>query len=280
MALAVRKMTNRRTRFVVSPHGMLEPWALQQSRLRKGVAWRCWQQRELSQAHCIHALCEAEAISIRELNLGPPICIIPIGVALPETLPDWTSRSNTLLFLGRSHPKKGLAELLKAFFRIERRGGWRLVIAGWGDGSYLDDIRRLAGELRLDREVEFAGPVSALRKDELFRQSSAFILPSHSEGLPMSVLEAWSYGLPALITPECHLDIGIERGAAIRIEPSEPSIERGLRALFTASRADLEAMGRRGRELASERFAWGKVAKQFAALYEWTLGGGKPDFIA
>jgi glycosyltransferase involved in cell wall biosynthesis len=279
LALAARQIAESRTPYIVSPRGMLEPWALQLSRLKKNLAWRLWQGRLLKQAACIHALCEAEASSIQKLNLGRPICIVPNGVTLPDALPERTASSKTLLFLGRIHPKKGLAELLNAFSRIEQKNGWRLAIAGWDDGGHLDDLRALAGQLGLQRDVEFTGPVFGDRKNELFRQSAAFILPSHSEGLPMAVLEAWSYKLPALISTECHLDIGFRTGAAIRADPNVASIESGLRELFAKSPAELQAMGGKGHSLAAERFTWQKIAEQFAGVYEWMLGGAKPDYV-
>jgi len=63
----------------------------------------------------------------------------------------------------------------------------------------------------------FFGPAFGEEKEELLRSASAFILPSFSEGLPMSVLEAWAYGLPVVITPECNLPEGFAFQAALEI---------------------------------------------------------------
>lgn len=128
-------------------------------------------------------------------------------------------------------------------------------------------------------DVEFVGPVFGDRKDELYRSSSAFILPSHREGLPMSVLEAWSYGLPVLMSTECHLDIGFRVGAAVRVEPDVGSIELSLRDLFSRTHAELQSMGEKGRRLSASEFSWESVADEFAGVYEWLLGGVKPDYV-
>lgn len=277
-SIALWKMSGPKRPYIISPHGMLDPWALKMKSLKKKIGWQLWQGSLMRHATCIHALNKAEAASIANLNLGRPICIIPNGVTLPERPRERPPILNTLLFLGRIHPKKGLQELLRAFSRIEqsRRNNWRILIAGWDDGGHLRVLRSLAKALNLDASVEFVGPVYGAEKDRLFQLSTAFILPSHSEGLPMSVLEAWSYGLPVIISNECHLDIGFQKGAAIKVDPNVQSIEFGLRTLFAKTAVDLEVMGKNGRALVTHEYTWEHTAEQFALVYEWILGAPKP----
>lgn len=70
----------------------------------------------------------------------------------------------------------------------------------------------------------------------------------------MAVLEAWAYGKPVLMTPECNLPEGFAAGAAIRIETGAESIATGLRALFSMSPAALGEMSAKGGRLVAERF--------------------------
>jgi poly(glycerol-phosphate) alpha-glucosyltransferase len=219
----------------------------------------------------------------------------------PSTLDVGRSTPRTLLFLGRIHPKKGLPNLIRAFKKAldARRAthdatAWQLVIAGWDQGGHEAELIKLCGELGLsfqsreskdegresarvsDTSVVFWGPAFKEEKDELLRSADAFILPSFSEGLPMSVLEAWAYGLPVMMTPECNLPEGFVSDAAIRIETDAPSIAHGLDTLFSMTDADLHAMGARGYELVKQRFTWKKVAAQMSSVYNWMLGGGTP----
>ena len=92
----------------------------------------------------------------------------------------------------------------------------------------------------------------------------------------MSVLEAWAYGLPVVMTPECNLPEGFIADAAIRIETSAESIAEGLRTLFSMNDSDLISMGQRGRALVTERFTWQAVAERMKQAYDWMLGGGVP----
>ena len=138
-----------------------------------------------------------------------------------------------------------------------------------------------AGRSPLDSaEVLFFGPAFGEEKEALLRSADAFILPSFSEGLPMSVLEAWSYGLPVLMTPECNLPEGFANHAALEIrsgggsfQGSDFSFQHGLRALLEMSGAQRASMGLRGRKLVEEKFTWQKVAAQMRALYEDILPG-------
>jgi poly(glycerol-phosphate) alpha-glucosyltransferase len=122
--------------------------------------------------------------------------------------------------------------------------------------------------------VKFVGPVYGPRKVELLRGVDAFILPSFSEGLPMAVLEAWSYRLPVIMTRHCNLPAGFEVGAAVRVDPDGESVARGLQQLASMSLAERRAMGIRGRELVAERFTWPTVAQQMLAVYRWIWGAG------
>jgi len=69
---------------IISPRGMLDKWALRNSRWKKRVAGWLFENEHLRQAACIHALCEVEAHAIRDFGLKNPIAIIPNGIDMPE----------------------------------------------------------------------------------------------------------------------------------------------------------------------------------------------------
>jgi poly(glycerol-phosphate) alpha-glucosyltransferase len=105
-------------------------------------------------------------------------------------------------------------------------------------------------------------------------------MPSLSEGLPMTVLEAWAYAKPVLMTPECNLPEGFGAGAALQIGTSPEEIATGLKQLMEMSDDDRRAMGIRGRTLVATRFSWPRIGEQMRSVYEWVLGGGPtPDAI-
>jgi poly(glycerol-phosphate) alpha-glucosyltransferase len=120
-------------------------------------------------------------------------------------------------------------------------------------------------------DVLFYGPAFGKEKEAILRSADAFILPSFSEGLPMSVLEAWAYGLPVVMTPECNLPEGFACDAALQIRSGEGSFQDVIRILIEMTDQERPAMGMRGRRLVEERFTWPKVAQSLKEIYESLL---------
>jgi len=300
---------NRRERkpMIVAPHGMLDPWAVQNSRWKKRIAHFLFEGEHLRRASCIRALCESEAAAIRAYGLKNPIAIIPNGIDIPEPAeeggdpghsiaPLHAAGRKVLLYLGRIHPKKGLSNLVRAWGAIAEPQEWVLAIAGWDQGGHEAELQQLAtslgipwttgpagaagGALSREASLFFLGTQFGKAKAQCYRGCDAFILPSFSEGLPMVILEAWAYGKPVLMTPHCNLPEGFASEAALRIETDVEAIQRGLKELFALSDADRAAVGALGRELVVRSFSWQKIAAEMKRVYAWILGGGtQPESI-
>jgi poly(glycerol-phosphate) alpha-glucosyltransferase len=283
-SVAATSWCNRTKPYIVSPHGMLDSWALNNSRMKKQISAALYENRHLRGAACIHALNYAEVDAIREYGLRNPICVIPNGVELRTEVRERPPRQNrTLLYLGRLHPKKGLPKLIEAWSLAHNESGesgWRLAIAGWDQVGHRSELEALAAKLHVSSSISFVGPQFGAAKSDCFQEASAFILPSLSEGLPMTVLEAWSWRLPVLMTPQCNLPEGAAAGAAIMMESEVDSILAALRRLFSMNDAERESVGLKGRCLVEERFQWPRIGQQMADVYDWVLGHGpRPDCV-
>ena len=278
-----RRKTGRPT--VISSHGMLDPWALKNSVWKKRAARLLFEDRNLARASCLHALNTQEAESIRALGLSNPIAVIPNGVRLPVSTvtvapPAWMEEDSrkVLLFLGRIHPKKGVDRLLEAWALLKRDNrelgtGWVLAIAGWDDGGHLNPLSSTRHRLGLDDNGRVLGPLFGEEKDRLLRHARAFVLPSLSEGLPITILEAWSYGLPVFMTAECNLPRGFDVNAAFEITADPRDIASSFSAHLSDERS-LRSVGESGRALVAREFSWQAVAAEFALVYRWLLGDG------
>jgi glycosyltransferase involved in cell wall biosynthesis len=280
---------HRRTRrpFIVNPHGMLDPWAVNNCRWKKRLAGFFYENRSLRKAACIRALCPPEAEAIRACGLRNPICVIPNGIDLPDGPSvhpaPWQASvepgGKVLLYLGRIHPKKGLPNLLRAWAVAEPKG-WNLAIAGWSQNGHEQELKDLARRLGLLNCVCFPGPQFGDAKAATYHHADAFVLPSLSEGLPLVVLEAWASQLPVLMTLQCNLPEGFETQAALRIQPEPDSIVQGLKTLFSMTPAGRGQMGARGRALAAQRFNWPEIGGQMLSVCRWVLGGeAKPACV-
>jgi glycosyltransferase involved in cell wall biosynthesis len=273
--------------YIVHPHGMLERWALQNAKWKKQIATLLYENTHLRDAACLRALCEAEAQSIRTYGMRNPICIIPNGVDLPdlvessvsevESLPfqKFAQGRKVLLYLGRLHTKKNVANLVRAWKQTleshpSAAKNWILTIAGWGKSAYEQKLQDLAAV----PSVVFVGAQFGAEKNACDHACDAFILPSLSEGLPMAVLEAWAHAKPVLMTPECNLPEGFSAGAALQVGTTPEQIAAGLKQLLEMSDDDRRAMGDRGRTLVATKFSWPYIGEQMRSVFEWMLGGG------
>lgn len=281
-SLAHRRQQRRARRpYMISPHGMLDAWALRNSAWKKQIAAVWFERAHLAGASCLHALCEPEYQAIRAYGLTNPVCVIPNGVDLPDpaaparSVPWPADGRKTMLFLGRLHPKKGLVPLVQAW-RAANDPRWRLVIAGWDQGGHQAELQALVESWDLAGSVLFTGPLHGVAKQDAYRAADAFILPSFSEGLPMTVLEAWSFAKPVLMTEACNLPAGFSAGAAVRIEAVADRLAGQLSTFFSMGEAETARRGRAGRALVEQSFAWPQVARQMAGVYAWMCAGGTP----
>ena len=280
------KKHNSKLKTIIMPHGMLDPWAIKNSKWKKIVAGWLFENENLRTADCIQALNKSEYESIRKYGLNNPVAIIPNGISVPESIKyNRGKEKKTLLFIGRIHPKKGIAELLKALkilklknrFVLER---WKIRIAGWDQLGHTDYLINKCKELDLNDYVEFIGPVFGEKKEYELCAADAYVLTSFSEGLPMSVLEAWAYELPVVMSEQCNLPDGFEYGAAIKVTPEPEMIAEGLERMFTMSNEERTAMGLNGLELVRREYTWDRIAEKQIKLYKWLLNGGdKPEFV-
>ncbi len=258
--------------FVVSTRGMLEPWARQNSRLKKTVAWWAYQRRDLAGATALHATAPSEAQALRSAGLSAPIAVIPNGVHVPaETVRQRReSGPHRALFLSRVHPKKGLPLLLDAWAEV-RPAGWELTIAGPDEGGHQAQLEAQAARLGLD-EVSFRGPVGNDAKWDLYRSADLFVLPTYSENFGVVVAEALAAGVPVLTTtgaPWAELET---HRAGWWVEPAPRPLADALRASTESTDGERAAMGARGRALVERAYGWDGIAAQMAQVYDWILG--------
>ena len=262
---------------IVSAHGMLDGWALRHKRWKKAPYSKFVERPGISRATCLGALTSVEAGNYREFGLNLPIAVIPNGVVAPEN----TSSSEflekypglrgkkILLFLGRVHKKKGVDLLVKAWEAVSSQlPGAHLVIAGPDDGA----LPPLASD-----SITVCGMLTGSLKWSALAASSAFTLPSFSEGLSNATLEALWQGVPVMITRECNFREVEALECTFLVEPSVESIIEGLKNMLTRSSGELQARGKIGAEFVRARYAWSLVGQQMADVYDWMGGGPRPS---
>lgn len=207
------------TKVIVTVHGLdfqRPKWNGMAKAILRAGAW--------TSAKCPHQTIVVSRVLQRHYEeiYGRSPVYIPNGVTAPSTRPldalakrFGISKHKYILSLGRLVPEKGLHTLIEAFKCI--RSDVRLVIAG--DSSHSDDyVRRLRSLAQDDGRIIFTGSLHGEEKDEAFSNAMFFVLPSELEGMPITLLEAMSYGCPVIASdiPECR---EVSQAPGLALEP-------------------------------------------------------------
>ena len=131
------------------------------------------------------------------------------------------ARPPMALFLGDILQRKGVFDLVAAWPQVTRVfPGARLVLAGTGE---IDAVRAAARAVGAGDEVELPGWLDLEAKRRLLGEATLFVLPSYTEGVPISLLEAMAAGLPSVVTPVGGiLDTVSDGQEALIVPPGDP----------------------------------------------------------
>lgn len=198
---------------------------------------------------------------------------IPNGVDVPELAPAaliterWgLTPGSYLLYLGRIVPEKRPEILLKAFRGLDTDK--RLVVAGGSSDTsgFYEEVRALAA---CDPRVVMAGFVEGEELAELYSNAYCYVLPSDVEGMPMSLLEAMSYGRCCVTSdiPEC---ADVLAGAGVTFSRGDAAALREALTVALADPASAAAMGKAARGRVLEGYDWGSVIRRTIEVYEGT----------
>jgi glycosyltransferase involved in cell wall biosynthesis len=267
---------------VISPHGMLEPWARRHHWFRKQVAWFLAERVVMGRADLLQAMSRPEVDSLRCAGLFQPVVVHPVGIARraveqaersERQSPALPSGCRMCLFLSRLHPKKGLPTLFEAW-RKARPSGWCLVVAGPDHRGHQAAMEQLAGRLGIGNSVTFAGPVHGRAKWRLLGSADLFILPSHSENFGIVIAEALAAGTPVIATTGTPWEELRLKNAGWWVPPDVTSVAEAIHEATRLPADALRQMGNRGSIVASERCDWSSISRIVRDSYRWLMDGG------
>jgi glycosyltransferase involved in cell wall biosynthesis len=265
---------------------MLSPWALKQGRLRKRLVWCALQRRLLAGAAFIHATSVAESQDIRLAGVVSPVATVSNGLDIRNFEQQRVAsfrehgRERIVLFVSRVHPKKGLDVLLTAWKQLgARRGSARLLIAGPGEARHVAELVQILSSEQIGA-VEYIGPVDGDEKISLLSRAIAVVLPSWSENYGMVVAEALACGTPVITTygvPWPQLE---SRRCGWRVNVTADELEMAIEEALANNEAELDSMGKRGREYVEQEHTVDAAAEKMEAAYDWARGlVNKPEFV-
>lgn len=168
-----------------------------------------------------------------------------------------------LVHVGRFYPQKNHEAILSALVLLKQRG-IRAQVSCYGTGPLLEDIRRQAEEMGLQKQVLLEGVTedvfSALHQGDLF------LLPSKWEGLPMTVIEAMGSGMPVVVSNVGGVGDMVTSGqSGLLIEPTAQALADAIETLCK-DEALRTRLGTQAMEDA-KRFSLEAMASGYEALY-------------
>jgi glycosyltransferase involved in cell wall biosynthesis len=277
--------------YVLSPHGMLDPYSLGVKSLRKRLYLELREKRNLSDASCLIFTTPLEEELARKslpwLGAGR---VIPLGADTPPSearqglADEFLSRfpiaqnRRRLIFLGRLHQKKGIERILNALPIVAKAcPSILLIVAGSGEPSYLQSLNALVASRGLGEHVLFTGMLHGRLKWGAFAASEIFLLASHQENFAIAAAEAMHMGLPVILSDKVNLwPFVTEARGGIVLE--DGAIAGGLGPAIEDLLADPGAaleMGQRGQRFAEANFIWANTARLTTDLYLETLNAGE-----
>jgi glycosyltransferase involved in cell wall biosynthesis len=269
-----------RVPYIIRPHGTLDPFLRNKSRMKKAIYNFLFEYRDLNHAAAIHYTSQGEKdLAHQAMNIQSPGIVVPIGINVEEyaNLPekgifrrDYPELEGKFLFLflGRIDFKKGLDLLCKSFAKIAYlHPDAHLVIAGPDETNYMAKVNGWLSELGVLDRMTYTGMLAGEKKLAAFQDADIFVLSSYTENFGVALVEALASGMPAVITNKINIwqEIDVAK-AGLVTDCHDEDFMAGMLSLYTDP--DLRAeMGRNARELAREKYDWDKNVELMIKAY-------------
>jgi glycosyltransferase involved in cell wall biosynthesis len=195
---------------------------------RAGWLYRALVRYVLNTSHKVFVLSDYWKEYVESISINQCVYVInnfpsPEFEALNEEREFGKKPQVDLLFLGKIGQRKGIYDLVEAveYLHIQGVTGFKVHVGGNGE---INKLKQFIDEKQLEKYFNVVGWVGGNLKRELLQQSDVLLLPSHNEGLPISILEAFSAGLAVLSTRVGGIPDAItDERYGILVEPGTPS---------------------------------------------------------
>jgi len=270
------------TPYIISPHGMLDPWSLRQSRWRKRIYIAVRLRRNLGSAAALHFTTAQERDLVARFALKSGSIIEPCGVDLGEfaDLPpggDFRKKYPILLnrkliiFMSRIHPKKGLDLLVPAFSKLKDRDAV-LAIAGPDSDGYQHQVESMVKAHGVQHRVVFTGMLRGVDRLAALADADLFVLPSYQENFGVVVVEALAAGTPVIISDQVNLYPDVLAAEVGEVVPTDVDRLAGAMDRWLADETLRRSAGEKARLFARARYDWRSIAGRWKEHYAALIG--------
>lgn len=272
---ACRAARKARRPYVMTPHGMLDPWNMQKSRLAKSIYLAFRMRGHLQNASLLHYTTQIERDWVSRFKFRPTTIVEPLGIDLAEfsdlppagefrlRYPQLSDRP-IVLFLGRVHYGKGLELLAPAMLKMKRTDAM-LVVVGPDADAYSKTIRNLSPGAE-DR-ILYTGMLAGREKLAALVDADLLSLPSYHENFGLAVIEALACGTPVVISDQVNLHPDVQSARVGGVVPMDvDALARELDRWLDDDRLRREA-SEKAPAFVRERYDWDAIARRWVGHY-------------
>lgn len=228
-------------------------------------------RKVLKSCDAIIVLSHSWKTNLSEVTENPNIHVVynPIVITdTPKVYPPFYVEKPHFLFLGNIGKRKGVYDLIEAVQKIRNPN---FVISLYGDGE-VEEVRTKIEKLGLQDIIQVHGWISGTQKAEAFKSAQLLLLPSHNEGLPISILEALSMGMPVLSTTVGGIPEAVEHNRnGLLIQPGDTTALAYYLEKIANSPDLLRNMSENAYQTARQRFDHQLIFEQMETLYQSIL---------
>lgn len=254
--------------YIVSPQGMLEPWSLEQGKLKKKIFLALIWKKILKKSNNLLFTSNQEFKNFLNLKLkNKNYFIIPNGCFFPKNYQSYIPKKKikNILFLSRIHPKKGLENLINVFKDLNLKD-CILNIVGSGEEKYLKFLKELSGIDFLNTKIIFHGFKDDREKIRFYKNNDLFVLPSFSENFGIVVAEALHFGLPVITTNGTPWKCIKDENCGWWISNNKNNLKNSIKTAYNLSQKEIIKKSRNAKKL-SKLFNWKNISIKIEEMY-------------
>jgi glycosyltransferase involved in cell wall biosynthesis len=269
--IAARLAVKNKIPFILTPHGMYEPWLWTKGTLKKKLYFQILSKNLFSKAFRIHAITKDEKNNFKKLFSKSEFVEIPNLIKNKDIHLQNMKVNNEkyILYLGRLNEKKGIDILIKSFSNLKDKS-IKLKIAG-DINEYKNKLDTLVSQLNLEKRIEFLGLVKGQQKNDLYRNAFVFVAPSFSEVVGMVNLEAALQQTPVITTYQTGLKKEWNDNGGILINPNQNELAFALEKAINWSLEERNRNGNKLFQFVKKNYSWESRTLDWVELYKSAL---------
>ena len=255
--------------FVLSCHGMYQPWLWKKSTYKKKLYLKLLSKRLFSKAAIIHSITKEETNNLKKIFAKNQFIEIPNLISFSNKTTEETKNKKlekSILYLGRINKTKGIDVLIKAFNEIENKGVTLKIAGNFND--YKVELDDLIDRYKLTNKVIFVGMVKGKQKEDLINNSWVMVSPTFSDVIGMVNLEAGLNKTPMITTNNTGLHKDWSNNGGILINANVKELSEALNESLNWSQKERDRKGVLLFNFVKEFYSWENRLNEWELLYK------------